>query len=119
MQWTNGRGAEVILDTVGGATFCRSFRALRLYGRVATLLSTPCDLADVNQARLRNVRVGYVQMTAPSFLNDAEARVAQTRILENAAPLFDDGTHGDSRSHDGVWTNNAIYTVRPLDSSGV
>jgi NADPH2:quinone reductase len=33
-----------------------------------------------------------VQMTAPSFLDDAEPRVAQTRILENAAPLFDDGT---------------------------
>ena len=92
LQWTNGRGADVILDTVGGATFCRSFGALRLYGRIATLLSTPCELADVNQARLRNVRVGYVQMTAPSFLGDAGARVAQTRILENVAPLFDDGT---------------------------
>ncbi len=72
--------------------FCRSFGALRLYGRIATLLSTPCELADVNQARLRNVRVGYVQMTAPSFLGDAGARIAQTRILQNVAPLFDDGT---------------------------
>jgi NADPH2:quinone reductase len=92
LQWTDGHGAHVNHDTVGGATFSRSFQALRLYGRIATLLSTPCELADVNQARLRNVRVGYVQMTAPSFLDDAEARVAQTRILEKAAPLFDDGT---------------------------
>ncbi|HXR55537.1 MAG TPA: zinc-binding dehydrogenase [Casimicrobiaceae bacterium] len=92
LEWTNGHGADVILDTVGGATFCRSFRALRLYGRITTLLSTACELADVNEARLRNVRVGYVQMTAPSFLGDADARVAQARILENAAALFDDGT---------------------------
>ena len=29
LRWTDGRGADVVLDTVGGATFCKSFRALR------------------------------------------------------------------------------------------
>jgi len=91
LAWTGGRGADVILDTVGGKAFCRSFAALRLYGRIATLLSTACELADVNQARMRNARVGYVQMTAPSFLLDVEARTAQTRILEHGVRLFDDG----------------------------
>lgn len=91
LTWTDGHGADVILDTVGGKTFCRSFAALRLYGRIATLLSTPCEIADVNQARMRNLRVGYVQMTAPSFLGKAEARVAQTRILERCGHLFDEG----------------------------
>lgn len=91
LRWTNGRGADAILDTVGGETYCKSFRALRLYGRIATLLSTPCALSDVNQARMRNIGVGYVQMTAPSYLGDAGARAAQRRILENAAPWFDDG----------------------------
>lgn len=90
-SWTLGRGADVVFDTVGGRTFCDSFAALRLYGRIATLLSTPCELADVNQARMRNLRVGYVQMTAPSYLGNVDARIAQTRILEHGAQLFDEG----------------------------
>lgn len=92
LRWTGGRGADVVLDTVGGSTFCASFGALRLYGRIATLLSTACALADVNAARMRNVRIGYVQMTAPSYLNDAEARAAQTRILETCGAAFDEGS---------------------------
>ena len=89
LRWTGRRGVDVVLDTVGGATFCQSFLAVRLYGRIATLLSTPCELADINHARLRNISVGFVQTTAPSFLGDVEARRAQTRILENGAQLFE------------------------------
>ena len=91
LRWTGGRGADVILDTVGGATFCKSFEAVRLYGRITTILSTACELADLNKARLRNLSIGMVQMTAPLFLGNAEARRAQTDILENAAALFDQG----------------------------
>jgi NADPH:quinone reductase len=89
-RWAGGRGVDAVLDTVGGATFCRSFRALRLYGRVATLLSTASELKDVSAARLRNLTVAYVQMTAPAFLGDHGARCAQTAILEQGARLFDE-----------------------------
>ena len=92
LRWTDRRGVDVVLDTVGGKTFCTSFRALRLYGRIATLLSTPCELGDVNEARMRNLRIGYVQMTAPSYLGETDARAAQTRILETCASAFDDGS---------------------------
>jgi NADPH2:quinone reductase len=91
LRWTNGRGIDVIFDTVGGPTFCKSFAALRIYGRIATLLSTACELSDINQARLRNLTVGYVQMTAPSIRGYNDARTAQTRILENGARLFERG----------------------------
>jgi NADPH2:quinone reductase len=91
LRWTGGRGVDVVLDTVGGATFCQSFRAVRMYGRIATLLSTPCEVADINNARLRNITVGFVQMTAPSYLGDVDARRAQTRILEEGALLFKQG----------------------------
>lgn len=91
LRWTGGRGADVILDTVGGATFCKSFQAVRMYGRIATLLSTPCELADINKARLRNISVSFVQMTAPLYLGNAEARRTQTRILEDGATLFEQG----------------------------
>ena len=92
LEWTGGRGADAVLDTVGGDTFCQSFAAARVYGRVATLLSTACEMRDVNRARLRNLTVGFVQMSAPAYLGLADARRRQTGVLEGCAPLFDDGT---------------------------
>lgn len=106
LDWTGGRGADVVLDTVGGATFRRSFDAVRLYGRVATLLSTPCEPADVDKARLRNLVIGYVQMTAPLFLGLHERRCEQARILEEGARLFDDGS-----------LKVAVGEVLPLDAA--
>jgi NADPH2:quinone reductase len=91
MDWTNGRGVDLVFDTVGGETFCKSFAATRLYGRVVTLLSTSCDSRDTNTARLRNLMVGYVMMPAPLLFGLHPARVKQTRILECGADLFEKG----------------------------
>jgi len=91
LAWTNGKGADVVLDTVGGPAFCQSFGAVRLYGRLATLLSTACELPQINKARLRNIVVGYEQMTMPLLLGNHDLRCAQTRILERGAKLFDEG----------------------------
>lgn len=89
--WSDGRGVDVVLDTVGGATFCKSFAAARLYGRVISLLSTRCEMAEINTARLRNLIIGYVQITAPLYFGDHEARRNQTRILEQGAKLIEEG----------------------------
>lgn len=91
LNWTNGLGARLIVDTVGGDTFCKSFAATQLYGRVVTLLSTTCDIKFTNTARLRNLSIGYVQITAPLYFGLHAARVAQTRILERGAKLFEQG----------------------------
>lgn len=91
LAWTNGKGADVVFDTVGGPAFCQSFGAVRLYGRLATLLSTVCEMPQVNKARLRNIIVGYVQMTMPLLLGNHELRCMQTRILERGVSLFDEG----------------------------
>jgi len=91
LDWTGNKGADVVFDTVGGPTFCQSFGAVRLYGRLATLLSTACEMPQINKARLRNIVVGYVQMTTPLFLGDHALRCAQTRILEQGAALIDAG----------------------------
>jgi NADPH:quinone reductase len=91
LAWTDGKGADVVFDTVGGSTFCESFAAVRVYGRLATLLSTVCELPRINQARLRNLTVSHVQMTAPLYFGDHALRCAQTRILESGARLFDEG----------------------------
>ena len=89
--WTENRGVDVVFDTVGGPTFCQSFAATRLYGRVVSLLSTRCEMPEINTARLRNLIIGYVQMTAPLYFGNHELRCAQTRILERGTRLFDEG----------------------------
>lgn len=91
LDWTDGKGMRVVFDTVGGPTFCRSFGAARVFGKVVTLLSTACDINAIHTARLRNLLIGYVQMTAPLYLGLHNARLAQTRILEKGAKLIEDG----------------------------
>ena len=91
LAWTNGKGADVVFDTVGGPAFCQSFGAVRVYGRLATLLSTACEMPQINKARLRNIVVGYEQMTMPLFFANHDLRCAQTRILERGMHLFDEG----------------------------
>ncbi|SCX42222.1 zinc-binding dehydrogenase [Nitrosospira sp. Nsp1] len=91
LNWTDGLGVRLVLDTVGGETFCKSFAATRMYGSVVTLLSTTCDIAYTNIARLRNLSIGYVQITTPLYFGLHPARVAQTRILERGAKLIEQG----------------------------
>ena len=91
LEWTAGRGADLIMDTVGGETFCDSFAATRLYGRVVSLLSTSCSIAHINTARQRNLSIGYVQIVAPQYFGLPNERLAQTRILEQGAKLIEQG----------------------------
>jgi len=90
-KWTERTGVDIGLDSVGGDTFLRSIDAVRLYGRLISLLSTPLDLAHVNRARARNLILGYVGMAAPSVMGNHRARLAQTRILEQGTRLVEQG----------------------------
>jgi NADPH2:quinone reductase len=89
LDWTGGEGVDTVLDTVGGETFLRSIGAVRIYGRVITLLATPLDLAHANKARAKNLLIGYEGMVAPQVLGNHRARLAQTRILEQGARLIE------------------------------
>lgn len=90
-EWTDRDGADVVLDTVGGDTFLRSIDAVRLFGRLVTLLSTPIDLAHANKARGRNILIGYEGMVTAAVMDHHRARLAQTRILEQGARLVEQG----------------------------
>lgn len=89
--WTDGDGADVVLDTVGGEIFLRSIDAVRLFGRLVTLLATPIDLPHANKARGRNILIGYEGMVSANAMNHHRARLAQTRILEQGARLVEQG----------------------------
>jgi NADPH2:quinone reductase len=91
LNWTNGRGADVVFDTVGGETYLRSLNATRVYGTVVSLLSTPLSLADTQLARLRNLSLCYDLMLAPQAMGLIDDRVRQRKILEQGAALVDAG----------------------------
>ncbi len=99
LNWTDGKGTDVVFDTVGGETFLRSLHAARVGGKVASLLSTPLSLADTQLARLRNLSLCYELMLTPQVMHLHDDRVRQRRILEQAAALADAGRLAVHISH--------------------
>ncbi len=84
LAWTDGQGVNAVLDTVGNGTFCRSFGAARIYGKVVTLLEEVCDADAVKTAKMRNLSIGYELMLTPMHLGMHDGRRAQRRILDEA-----------------------------------
>jgi NADPH2:quinone reductase len=91
LQWTSQQGVDTVFDTVGGETFCKSFAAGRVYGKVVTLLQTACEADAIKTARLRNQSIIYELMLTPLVLGMHEARCAQRQILEEGAKLVEAG----------------------------
>jgi NADPH2:quinone reductase len=99
LDWTNGKGADVVFDTVGGETYLRSLNATRIGGKVVSILATPLAVADVQLARLRNLSLGFELMLTPQALNLHDERVRQRRILEEGAKLVEQGKLGVLVTH--------------------
>jgi NADPH2:quinone reductase len=91
LAWTNGRGADVVFDTVGGDTFLKSLDATRVGGKLVSILSTPMDATQVQKARLRNLSLCYDLMLTPQALGMHEERIRQRKILEQVAAIVDAG----------------------------
>lgn len=91
LDWTGGRGADVVFDTVGGDTFLRSLQATRIGGKLVSILATPMSVTDVQLARLRNLSLCYELMLTPQVLNLHEEHIRQRRILEECAKMVNAG----------------------------
>jgi len=94
LEWTDGRGVDIVFDTVGGDTFLRSLDAARIGGCVVSLLATPLGQSDVQKARLRNLSLAFELMLTPQVLQLHEARIRQRIILEEGAKLVEAGQLG-------------------------
>jgi NADPH:quinone reductase len=84
LKLTNGKGVDVVFDTVGGETFCKSFSATKIYGRVVTLLEHPCNADTIKVAKQRNLSLAFELMLTPVIFNMHDARINQRKMLEQA-----------------------------------
>ena len=91
MDWTAGRGADVVLDSVGGATFRRSLAACAVYGQLVTLLDPGLDV-DWKEARNRNLGIHFTLMLTPMLQFLPGARTHQGHILRQGAAMAGAGT---------------------------
>lgn len=91
LDWTGGRGVDVVLDTLGGETFRRSLATTRVYGHVVTLLDPGSDV-DWKEARNRNLSISFTLMLTPMLQDLPEARHHQGDILRRCAALIEAGT---------------------------
>lgn len=90
LDWSNGQGADVILDTVGGKTFLQSIEACAHYGDLVTLLDPGVGLIWT-EARNRNLRLSCELMLTPMLRALPQARAHQGEILRTCAKWFDEG----------------------------
>ena len=99
LNWTDGKGADIVFDTVGGDTFLKSLHAARVGGKIVSILATPLATADVQLVRLRNLSLCYELMLTPQVLKLHDERIRQRKILEQCAALVEKGELGVLVTH--------------------
>ena len=88
-QLTNGKGADLVIDTVGPEVFKESILATAHFGRLITLLD-PGQI-DLSEARLRNLLIGFELMLTPMLRDLDEARDEHVAILNQCKQWAEQG----------------------------
>jgi NADPH:quinone reductase-like Zn-dependent oxidoreductase len=86
LELTDGRGADMALDTVGGALFRPALRSLRFDGRMVGIFSAPEPQVDFSVSEIYNRQL-HVTGLASVFMDGADV----ARIFDQLRPLFDRG----------------------------
>jgi NADPH:quinone reductase len=89
LDLTEGKGADLVFDTVGQAVFKESINATAYFGRIITLLAV--ENVDLTEARIRNLLIGFELMLTPMLRDLDEARDKHVKILEQCKLWIDDG----------------------------
>ena len=84
---TDGKGFEVVIDTVGSENIDKSFSAVAHYGNVVTILS--CSTHDLSLLFLKSANLHVVFMLLPLLCNIQRER--HGKILKKIANLVDEG----------------------------
>ncbi|CAI8867550.1 zinc-dependent alcohol dehydrogenase family protein [Methylocaldum szegediense] len=88
-ELTNGEGADLVIDTVGPEVFKRSIECTAHFGDLVTLLD-PGEIS-LQEARMRNLRIGFELMLTPMLRNLHNARDHHVEILEQCGEWIDQG----------------------------
>lgn len=89
IELTGGKGADVVLDTVGHEVFECSLPCTAYFGDIVTLL----DIGEANlkEARMRNLRIGFELMLTPQLRRLDAARDRQVEMLVQCGQWLDEG----------------------------
>ncbi len=90
MDWSEGEGVDIALDTVGPEVFRRTIPAMAHYGDLVTILDPGPEL-DLKEARVRNLRISLELMLTPMLRNLPRALAHQGEILRRCGDLIDSG----------------------------
>lgn len=88
MDLTAGKGAEVVLDTVGGSTFSQCVDSVAYDGRICSILPVSVDAREGYQLLLKNITLSYQFMGGP-LQNPANNR--QGIILKRLVEMVEGG----------------------------
>ena len=86
---TDGKGAEVVLDSVGPEVFERSINCTAYFGTIVTLLEI--GNASLKEARLRNLRIGFELMLTPQLRKLNVGHDLQVDMLNQCGKWIDQG----------------------------
>lgn len=86
---TNGRGADLVFDTVGKEVFKLSIPCTAHFGRLITILDA--SNLDLSEARMRNLLIGFELMLTPMLRDLDDARDKQIALLKKCADYIDAG----------------------------
>ncbi|MCK9621721.1 MAG: zinc-dependent alcohol dehydrogenase family protein [Methylobacter sp.] len=86
---TDGKGANLVFDTVGAEVFKESISATAHFGRLVTLLD-PGEL-NLAEARMRNLLIGFELMLTPMLRDLHEERDKHVEILKQCAQWLEQG----------------------------
>jgi NADPH:quinone reductase len=89
LKLTEGKGADLVFDTVGPNVFKESIQATAHFGRIITLLGLS-DM-DLSEARMRNLLIGFELMLTPMLRDLDDARDKHVQILQQCAVKIAEG----------------------------
>jgi len=91
LAWTNNKGVDIALDSVGPDNFRRTIPAVAYAGSLVTLLDPGPDM-DWTEARNQNLNIGFELMLTPMLRDDLPtARAHHVEILRRCAGWVDTG----------------------------
>ncbi len=89
LQITQGKGADLIIDTVGPEVFKTSIAATAHFGAIVTLLDP--EAFDFGEARMRNLKIGFELMLTPMLRDLPEHRDKHIEILRQCGQWMQQG----------------------------